>query len=137
VSAKSPTRENAVFLLGCAVAIRFAFNAISHLQTDLLLDALLLLGLLALVQSRFALAGSYWGLSAAFKGPPLLLVLYLLWRRKFVAAFLMVAVTVGVNLLPNLVSAPSGGGLWLTEWVRSYAKPFGRDDTPGHWYNDI
>src|SRR5207248_10473268 len=62
-SAKSPTRENAVFLLGCAVAIRFAFNAISHLQTDLLLDALLLLGLLALVQSRFALAGSYWGLS--------------------------------------------------------------------------
>jgi hypothetical protein len=136
-SAKSPARENAVFLLGCAVAIRFAFNAISHLQTDLLLDALLLLGLLALVQSRFALAGSYWGLSAAFKGPPLLLVLYLLWRRKFVAAFLMVAVTVGVNLLPNLVSAPSGGGLWLTQWVRSYAKPFGRDDTPGNWYNDI
>jgi hypothetical protein len=136
-SSKSAKAEHATFLLACAIAIKFALNALSHLQTDLVVDALLMLGLLALTQLRFIVAGICWGLSAAFKGPPLLMVVYLLWRKKFGAAIVMLAVAIGVNLLPNLVSTPAGGGLWLTQWINSYAKPFGRNDTPGNWYNNI
>jgi Glycosyltransferase family 87 len=136
-SSKSAKAEHATFLLACAIAIKFAFNALSHLQTDLIVDALLMLGLLALTQLRFVVAGTCWGLSAAFKGPPLLMVVYLLWRKKFGAAIVMLAVAIGVNLLPNLVSRPPGGGLWLTQWINSYAKPFGKDDMPGNWYNNI
>lgn len=136
-SSKSAKAEHATFLLACAIAIKFAFNALSHLQTDLVVDALLMLGLLALTQLRFIVAGLCWGLSAAFKGPPLLMVVYLLWRKKFGAAIVMLAVAIGVNLLPNLVSTPAGGGLWLTQWIKSYAKPFGKDDIPGTWYNSV
>jgi hypothetical protein len=136
-SSKSAKGEHATFLLACAIAIKFAFNALSHLQTDLVVDALLMLGLLALTQVRFIVAGLCWGLSAAFKGPPLLMVVYLLWRKKFGAAIVMLAVAIGVNLLPNLVSTPPGGGLWLTQWIRSYAKPFGKGDIPGTWYNSV
>jgi glycosyl transferase family 87 len=136
-SSKAAKAEHATFLLACAIAIKFAFNALSHLQTDLIVDALLMLGLLALTQLRFIVAGVCWGLSAAFKGPPLLMIIYLLWRKKFGAAIVMLAVAIGVNLLPNLVSTPPGGGLWLTQWIISYAKPFGKNDIPGTWYNDI
>ena len=135
-SSKSAKAEHATFLLACAIAIKFAFNALSHLQPDLIVDALLMLGLLSLTQLRFVVAGICWGLSAAFKGPPLLMVVYLLWRKKFGAAIVMLAVVIGVNLLPNLVSTPPGGGLWLTQWINSYAKPFGKDDIPGNWYNN-
>ena len=69
-SSTSAKAEHATFLLACAIAIKFAFNALSHLQTDLVVDALLMLGLLALTQLRFIVAGVCWGLSAAFKGPP-------------------------------------------------------------------
>ena len=136
-SSKFAKAEHTTFLLACAIAIKFAFNALSHLQTDLIVDALLMLGVLALTQLRFVVAGTCWGLSAAFKGPPLLMVVYLLWRRKFGAAVVMLAVAIGVNLLPNLVSTPPTGGLWLTRWINSYAKPFGKDDIPGNWYSNI
>jgi hypothetical protein len=130
-----PVAEHVVFFIGCAVAIRYLLNAISHTQTDLVIGAALMAGCLAATRRQFARAAVWWGLGAAFKGPPLLFAAYLAWRRRWLAAAGVVAVFVGVNLLPNLVSHSPTGGLWLTRWTAHYAKPMGKDGVPGAWYN--
>jgi len=132
----TPKSEHTIFLLACAAAIRFSFNALSHLQTDLLIYALIALGCLAAVYRRFTWSAIAWGLATAFKGPPLIMIVYLIWRKRFLDAILMLAVAVCVNLLPNFISTPPQGGLWLTQWIHDYAKPFGRNDVVGKWYND-
>lgn len=129
------TRDDwTIVALGAVVAVPFAWNTLLHQQADLVVDALVALGALMALRRRPLLAGVLIGLGAAFKGPPLLFVVYFLWRRDWLAALALVATAVGVNLLPDLVArAPEGGtwvGLWLTRWVLPAT---GVDTALGSW----
>jgi hypothetical protein len=62
---------------------------------------------------------------------------YLLWRRQWRAAGWLVAVAVGVNLLPNLVFTPESGALWVVQWYQYYLAPMSQASFfPGAWYSD-
>jgi len=124
-----------IAVLALLAAFRFSSNALAHGQLDLLIGVLLVLGAAAFVNGRSALAGICWGLGAAFKGPPLLLALYLVWRRQVAAAVIMVAVFFAANLLPDVIHHAPGGRFWLTVWFERYFEPlFGRGQLPGTWF---
>ena len=55
-------------------------------------------------------------LAAAFKGPPLLFVGYLAFRRRWLAAGATTVVALGANLLPDLIARPAGE-TWFGRWV--------------------
>lgn len=134
----APPREWVAFLLGHAVALQFALNALTHLQTDLLIGAMLIAGCAALVGGRWFAAATWIGLGAAFKGTPLLFVPYLLWRRRWAAAGWLLCVAIGANLLTDAVHRPPEGGTWLERWFTQYLRPMARPTyLPGDWKNQL
>ena len=45
---------------------------------------------------------------------------------------------VGVNLLPNLISTPSQGGPWVSEWLHRYIQPMSSHEyRPGVWGSSL
>lgn len=130
--------ERLACVLGLACGFRYVMDGLAHQQTDVVLGALLLGGCVALRRGRAALAATCFGVAAGAKCTPLLWCGYLLWRRQWRAAGWLVAVAVGVNLLPDFIHGPPGGGLWLGEWFRRYLLPLtGADYVPGIWYSEI
>ncbi len=77
----APKEEHVIAILGGLCALQFAFNAISHLSLDLVIAAMLMAGGLAALGGRWMRTGIWWGIAAAFKGPPLLFAGYLVWRK--------------------------------------------------------
>jgi len=121
-------------IIGLLCGIRFIQDNFDHQQVDLLIGALLIGGVLAWQQGRELLSATWFGLGAAIKGPPLLLVFYLLWRGRWKAATWMVLVALAVNLLPDLVHRPPDGGLWLGHWYHQLVQPLSHVDTDqGAW----
>ena len=137
-AAAAGRREQIAFLLGHAIALQFALNALSHLQTDLLIGALIMAGCGLILAGRFYCSAIWIGLAAAFKATPLLFAPYLMWRRQWMAAALLVSIAIGANLLPNAVRQPPGGGLWLTRWCQQYLEPMTSENyLPGNWKNQL
>jgi hypothetical protein len=129
-------REIWASLIGQVIALQFALNSLTHVQTDLPIAAMLMAGCAAIEARRFMRGATWIGVAAAFKATPLLFAPYLLWRRQWRAAALLVLVTIATNLLPNTVHSPEGGGLWLTRWYTQYLKPMGSTGyRPGDWKN--
>ena len=127
-------KEHLVCFLGLACSVRYGLNGIAHQQTDIVIGALLLFGCWCLSRNRDLSAAGCFGLAAAMKCTALLWCLYLLWKRKWKAAALLMVIAVGVNLLPNLVRTPERGGLWLGEWLTRYVRPLAAGDHyPGDW----
>jgi alpha-1,2-mannosyltransferase len=128
-------RERWVLFLGTFCAARFAIDCLDHQQTDLLVAALVVVGC-ALVATGADIKGAITiGLAAGLKATPIIWVLFFLLRRKWLAAITVVIVALALNLAPNLVSRPPGGGLWLTGWVQTAVAPLA--DTGhglGHWF---
>ena len=110
-------QEWAIFLFGLLCGGPYILNTFNVQQSDLLIGALLIGGCLQLLHGRQVSGGVLVGLAAACKMTPLLFCPYLLFRRQWVAGILVGAVALAVNLLPNLVSTPPQGGLWLTHWI--------------------
>jgi hypothetical protein len=136
--AKIERGEHIIFLAAIFCAGRFLFNALSHMQTDLLLAALVMAGCLALRSGRSFISATWIGLAAAIKCTPLLFAPYLAWRGKWLAALWLVVVAVGVNFLPDLAQRPPSGGYWAVEWYRLYIQPLGRENyVPGSWFTSI
>jgi hypothetical protein len=130
-------REHWIWILGLVCGFRYVIDGISHQQTDLLIGASVLGGCAALFHSRPLLAATCFGLAAAAKCTPALWCGYLLLRGQWRAAAWLVAVAVGVNLLPNLVFTPDSGTLWIVQWCRDYLVPMTRGTYfPGVWYSD-
>ena len=129
-------REIVASLIGQVIALQFALNALTHLQADLPIAAMLMAGCAAIGAGRYMCAATWIGIAAAFKATPLLFAPYLLWRKQWRAAGWLVFVTIAANLLPNTVHSPPGGGLWLTRWYTQYLKPMGSAKyRPGDWKN--
>ena len=127
--------EHLVACLGLACALPYLESGLSHQQTDLVISALLMCGCLSLTRSRFLWGATLFGLAAGMKCTPLLFAPYLAWRGRWRAAVWLVAVAVGVNLLPDLVSRPAGGGSWFFVWVDQFLRPMARPGyLPGRWY---
>jgi len=130
--------EHLAFLLGLACALQFALNAFTHLQSDLLIGALLMVGCHAIATRQFFRAATWIGIATAFKATPLLFAPYLLWRRQWIAAIWLVAVAVGANMLPDVIHRPPEGGVWLTRWYHLYLEPMGSSTyLPGDWKNQL
>lgn len=128
------TREDwTVVALGAIVAAPYAWNTVLHQQADLLIDALVAVGMLASLRGRSFTSGVLIGLGAAIKGPPLLFVVYFLWRRDWVATVALLVTVIGVSLLPDVVGrAPEG--LWLGVWLKRIILPAADVDTAlGAW----
>jgi hypothetical protein len=115
--------DQIILWAGLACGFRYVLDGLAHQQTDVVLGAWLLGGCLALLRDRPMLAATLFGLAAGIKCTPLLWCGYLLWRGYWPAALWLVAVAGGVNLLPNLVSAPGDGGWWLGQWLNQYLLP--------------
>ncbi|HKM53619.1 MAG TPA: glycosyltransferase family 87 protein [Isosphaeraceae bacterium] len=130
--------ELAIGALGLLVALPFALDCLTHQQNDLLLAALLLGGCRLLSVQRPMLAATLFGLAAGIKCTPLLWAPYLALRGRWRAALWVPCVALAVNLLPNLVSTPEQGGMWLGTWVARYLKPMGTAAAyPGVWGSEI
>lgn len=129
-------RERRVFWLGTFLISRYVLAALENQQTDIVITALLLSGVVALERGRKFLGGVWIGLSAAMKCTPLLLVVYLAWRRRFVAAAVALIVACGINLAPDVLFPQSSGGSYLSDWNRLYLSR-ARDGAPGSWFSAL
>ena len=117
------TNEHLAFWIGMAIAFRFAVGVLEHQQTDIFIAATTAAAALAVVNGRWVSAAVVCAVGAAIKATPIGWAGYFLLRRKLVAAAVMVAVTVAISLLPDLVSTAPGGGTWLGAWVRTFLEP--------------
>jgi len=115
--------EHAAFFLGVIPGATYAFNCISHSQTDILIGFAIIAGCVALTRGRSLLAATLYGIAAAMKGPALIWFPYLIARRRPVAAVWMIAVFIGVNLAPNGVHPSTRHSLLLSDWVHDYLMP--------------
>lgn len=109
--------------VGLACSISFVLNAFAHQQTDILIGALIIGGATVLRSGRDACGGALLGLAASFKATPLLWAPYLALRGRWLAAVLVGALAVALNLLPDLVNSPPGGGIWLADWATRFVLP--------------
>jgi hypothetical protein len=136
--ARTNAREHLICFLGLSCGLSYAINCLAHQQTDILIGALMMGGCLALSRSKGMVAATAFGLAAAIKCTPLLWAPYLLWRGRWKEAAWLACVAVGVNLLPNLFSAPEPGKLWLADWTSRYLLPM-KDANyyPGTWASSI
>ncbi len=116
-------REHLIFGLGLLIAVYYLLDALTSQQSDLIIAALVMLGCQALVCRRDVRAGVLFGLAAGLKCTPLLWAGYLVWRRKWAAACVVVAVAIGVNLLPDLTHPSTLSRSRLEEWGRRYLVP--------------
>lgn len=131
-------REHAIFLLGLACGVWYSLHCLAHQQTDVVVAAFVLGGCRLLQTGRSWKAAALFGLATAMKCTPLLFAPYLAFRRKFVAAGLMVAVAMGVNLLPELVHRSPADKLWIAQWQEMFLKPMAdKDHVPGNWHSNV
>lgn len=122
-----------VAALGAAVAVPYAVNTLAHQQIDLIISALVAVGALAVTRGRSFLGGALIGVAAAIKGPPLLFLVYFLWRRDGRAIVGLLGAAAVASLLPDAIApAPHGTwvGLWLERWVLPAMSP---QQTLGAW----
>lgn len=126
-------RELLICGLGYICAMRFVQGCLGHRQTDLFIGMLLVGGCIAWQKRQDITATLLWALAASLKGPPMLMLGYLIWRRRPFHALAMLLVVLGLNLLPDLVH-PAAHGLWLTQWYAEVLKPMRH---AGAWYSDI
>lgn len=131
-------REWIAFGIGLLCSGSYILNAFAHQQTDVLIDAFVMTGCAALMEGRTFGGSVLIGLGAAFKGPPLLLAPYLVLRRQWSAAAIVVAVAPAVNFAPDLIRHAPVRNTWLQHWLQDYVLPTQRLDTAlGTWGSDL
>jgi hypothetical protein len=134
----TPRGEHIAALMGLVCGAGYLHNCLAHQQTDVVIGALLVLGCLALARSRSMVAATCFGIAAAIKCTALLWIPYLVWRRRPLAALWVGIVPMVLSLLPNLVSSPPSGGLWLGEYANRFLRPLTTaDHVVGTWGSDI
>ncbi|HEX4588282.1 MAG TPA: glycosyltransferase family 87 protein [Gemmataceae bacterium] len=128
-----PRREHLIVAVGLVLGLPFALDCFGNRHTDLLIAALVITGCLSLRAGRGFVAAIWFGLAGGLKCTPLLWAPYLLLKRRFGAAAVVLIVAIGVNVLPDLLY-PAATGSRLTQWVNVFIAPManGQRD-PGVW----
>jgi hypothetical protein len=117
-----PLRDHLVVWVGLLCGLPFAFDCLSNRQSDLLVAGLMMTGCLAFCSGRSIISAVWFGLAAGLKCTPLLWAPYLALRRRFTAAAVVVAVAVGINVVPDAIFPPAQGSR-LVHWARLYLAP--------------
>jgi hypothetical protein len=130
------TDRETAWLYGVTIllSLKFLFAALGNQSYDTVVVAAVLAGLVWLDDGAPLKAGVAFGIAAALKATPLLLLPYLLFKRHFAAAAMTVA-TAALSLLPDLMFTPAGatGPLgYFGAWVAAIAEPAlkGSDTAP-------
>ena len=127
--------EHIIAGLGMACGLTSALANIDHQQTDLLVSAMLIGGVLALARGRDLTGAVLFGLAAGMKCTALLWIPFLLARGRWKPAIAVAAVAVAVNLIPDLIARPATGGLWAMTWFGRFLAPMaGAGYYPGRWF---
>jgi len=107
---------------GTLLSLKFILAVFENQGYDLLALPLLLVGLRGLTSGRDDLAGLSFGTAAALKVTPLLLLPWLLLRRRFRAAAMFVVALVVLSILPDLFLTPQGAAHgYLVTWLDEIA----------------
>jgi alpha-1,2-mannosyltransferase len=93
----------ALYGLGILVSLNFVFAAIASQSYDAVVVLLVVAGLAALADGRPAAGGASLAGAAALKATPILFLPYLVVKRRYLAAAVMVAVFAVASLLPDLI----------------------------------
>ena len=104
---------------------RFVSTNFDHLQINLLLFALVLLGLELGGKGRNAAGGALIGLASAIKLMPLVFVPYLAWRRRWALAAAASVWFAGLSVSPALVLGPARFSAEVAAWRAEVAKGWG------------
>jgi len=102
-SARVPALSSAAALVPLLLSARYVSSNFEHLQVNVLIFLLSLIGLALIGARREALGGLALGAAAALKVMPALFVLLLVWRRRWRAAGWTVLAAVGLSLSPGVV----------------------------------
>ncbi|MEZ6073876.1 MAG: glycosyltransferase family 87 protein [Pirellulales bacterium] len=123
-----------VLLLTVMLAGRYFIAPLQNLQFDMIIAALILGGALAMLKGRQWSGAVCIGLAAGMKCTPLLFAPYLIWRRRFTAAVVVVAVAVGINLVPDLLWPQTNGHSYVADWNSQFLSSVATR-APGDWYS--
>jgi hypothetical protein len=124
-----------IFALGLFLVARQLISPFGNRQTDMFVAAAVLGGCWLLARGRDTHGAVWIGVAAAIKATPLLFAPYLLWRGRWRAASVLVAVPLALNYLPDFVWPQPGGQSYLTQWREISLAPV-RSGTPGEWFAD-
>lgn len=110
--------------LSFLLSLKFILAVYEDQAYDLLVLPLTLWGILALVERRSLSGAASLAVAAALKVTPLIFLPYLLFKRRFAAAGVFVAVLVATSLSADVFFTPQGGahGYFVT-WVKEVAAP--------------
>jgi hypothetical protein len=116
-------------LWGILVSLKFILAVYEDQAYDFLVLPMTLFGILALTDRRDFLAGLSLGAAAAVKVKPLIVLPYLIFKRRFAAAGIFIIALVLFSFLPDLFFHPQEAphGYFMT-WVREIAAPGLFDD---------
>lgn len=125
-----------VGLIASLLAFRWFIAPLSHQQFDLVIAALILGGGLLLLRGRDVWSGTLIGAAAAMKCTPLLFAPYFVWRGRWRAALMVVVMSWGLNVLPDLCFPNQAGTTYLSQWKDKYLLGMS-GKAPGTWYSDV
>ncbi|MCA8938383.1 MAG: DUF2029 domain-containing protein [Planctomycetes bacterium] len=117
------TTPQGIGVSACVIAFGYLLGPVSNQQNDSMVFAFVMLGALALRRERSWLAGLCFGLAAFSKGPLLLLLPWLCFKRRWLSALATFAFGLGFSLLPDLFFPANSGKLYLYEWYEIGLKP--------------
>lgn len=119
LTSRRPAWDAPVVAVALLVPLRLVVSNFEHAQVNLVVLGLVLLGFRWLARRPLA-GGLLFGIGAAIKATPILLLPYLAWRargRALGAAAL--GVLVGWLALPAVVLGPEGAVAWWRAWVEA------------------
>lgn len=123
-------------VVGGLLSARFVLAPLEVTQTDMVIAALLVPGLLLWVRGADVAGGLLVGAATAAKCTPLLFAPYFLWRGRPKAAVAVVAAAVALNLLPDLLLPQANGRSYLSDWRESFLSVV-VSQAPGTWFSDL
>lgn len=120
------------------LSLKFILAVLENQAYDSIAFVFIMLGLMALTNGRLLLGAAGLATAAALKLTPLIFLPYLLFKRRFAAAGVFIAVFAGLALLPDLLMPPKAGWhvtVWLHDVVLAPLRPDPTFDLP-FWVTD-
>lgn len=95
-------------------------SVFSNQSHDLLVFAIIALGILLACRSRDTLSGAFFGIAAACKATPLLFLIDPVMRRRPVVLGTIVTALITATLLPDLLFPRPDSQLWIVAWLNTF-----------------